>query len=106
MYAIKVLLRPTGTLHREPLDAMSVRVRSEPQPGIAHVTLRPAPPHVMAMTFVEATDLLTAEGVARDAWEQWLKCGWLTGWTLVACTGDFYLGVSALGQSPEPDADW
>ncbi|MFJ6480562.1 MULTISPECIES: hypothetical protein [unclassified Streptomyces] len=62
------------------------------------MTLVPAPPYVVAMTFVMARNLLGAEGVALAAWEHWLRQSWLDAWRLVSCAGDLGLGVPAVAE--------
>lgn len=103
MYAIRVVLRPGanapggGPPVRDPLGP---RPRLDPQPGVEHVSLVAVPPDVVAMTFVVADSLLSAEALAVSAWGVWLTGTRLAGWRLVSCEADLRLGVAAVSEPP------
>ncbi|MGW6912667.1 hypothetical protein ACWGB8_02410 [Kitasatospora sp. NPDC054939] len=108
MYAIKVVLQPRtgdGSAGCRPWGEAAERIRSDPRCGIAHVSLVSVPPHLVAMTFVTAADLLAAEELAGEAWRSWLRGERFTGWRLLSCEGDLQLGVWAAKPSIVPDVD-
>ncbi|MFI8187463.1 hypothetical protein ACIF8T_01405 [Streptomyces sp. NPDC085946] len=118
MYAVKVVLLPSpdpavpdgpdppaGMPGDRWLGEIADRTRTDPQPGIAHVSMARWGSRLVSMTFVEAATLDEALIRARTGWARWLSLpGLLSGWVLGDCAPDRYL--SSGRQETPPARVW